>query len=52
MLSDKDVQEYKGIFKKEHGQDLTDAEARKHIESLAKFFGLLYKYDQIRLVAK
>lgn len=42
MLSDKLVQEYKDIFKKEYGQDLNDAEARDQAERLAGFFKILY----------
>jgi len=47
MLSDKAVQEYKEIFKKEYGQDLTDAEAREQGERLVGFFDILYKQAQI-----
>lgn len=46
MLSDKAIQEYKEIFKKEYGQDLTDAEAREQGERLLKFFEILIKIDQ------
>lgn len=46
MLSDKAIQEYKNIFKKEYGQDLTDEEAREQGERLLKFFELLIKIDQ------
>lgn len=42
MLSDKLVQEYKEIFKKEYGQDLTDSEARDQAERLTGFFNILY----------
>ncbi|MHA2060840.1 MAG: hypothetical protein ACW963_00925 [Candidatus Sifarchaeia archaeon] len=42
-ISDKAVQEYKKIFKKEYGQDLTDAEAREQGERLVGFFDILYK---------
>ncbi len=46
MLSDKTVQEYKDIFKKEFGQELTDAEAREQGTRLLKFFELLIKIDR------
>jgi len=42
MLSDKLVQEYKEIFKKEYGQELTDSEARDQAERLTGFFNILY----------
>lgn len=42
MLSDKLVQEYKEIFKKEYGQDLTDAEAREQSQRLANFVEIIY----------
>lgn len=45
-LSDKAIQEYKDIFKKEFGQDLTDAEAREQGERLLKFFEILIKIDR------
>lgn len=43
MLSDKAVQEFKDIFKKEYGQELSDAEARDQGERLIGFFDILYK---------
>ncbi|MCJ7805005.1 hypothetical protein MUP35_04735 [Patescibacteria group bacterium] len=46
MLSDKAILEYKEIFKKEFGQDLTDAEAQEQGERLIKFFEILIKIDQ------
>lgn len=42
MLSDKAVQEFKDIFKKEYGQDLTDSEARDQAQRLTSFFEILY----------
>lgn len=45
-LSDKSVQEFKDIFKKEYGQDLTDAEAREQGERLVSFFEILYEQAQ------
>lgn len=47
MLSDKAVQEFKDIFKKEYGQDISDAEAREQGERLVGFFEILYKQAQI-----
>ncbi len=41
-LSDKSVQEFKDIFKKEYGKDLSDSEARKSAERLMGFMGILY----------
>jgi len=46
MLSNKTVQEFKDIFKKEYDQDLTDVEAREQRERLVKFFELLIKIDR------
>ncbi|MBI3289857.1 hypothetical protein HYZ78_00495 [Candidatus Microgenomates bacterium] len=46
-LSDKSIQEFKDIFKKEYGQDLTDSEAREQGEKLVAFFDILYKQAQI-----
>jgi len=46
-LSDKSIQEYKDIFKKEYGQDLTDAEARDQGERLVGLFDIFYKQAQI-----
>lgn len=46
MLSDKSVQEFKEIFKKEYGQDLTDTEAREQGERLLKYFEILIKIDR------
>ena len=42
MLSDKVIQEFKDIFKKEYGQDLTDAEAREQGQRLMNFVEILY----------
>ncbi|MFC1625868.1 hypothetical protein ACFL1Q_02420 [Patescibacteria group bacterium] len=43
MLSDKAIKEFKDIFKKEYGQDLTNSEAREQGERLVGFFDILYK---------
>ena len=45
-LSDKAIQEFKEIFKKEYGKEYTDAEAREAAENLVGFFDLLIKVDQ------
>lgn len=37
MLSDKAIQEYKNIYKKKYGKDLTDAEAREQGENLKEY---------------
>ena len=47
MLSDKEVREFKDIFKKEYGQDLTNAEAREQGERLVGLFEILFKQAQI-----
>lgn len=52
MLSDKAVKEFKDIFKKEYGQNLTDAEARDQGERLLGFFEILYKQAQTEHVRK
>lgn len=41
MLSDKAVQKFKDIYKKEYKKDLTDAEARDEAERLVGFFDVL-----------
>lgn len=46
QLSDKLVQEFIEIFKKEYGKDYTDVEIRKSVEKLVGFFDLLIKVDQ------
>lgn len=46
MLSDKAIQEYKEIFKKEFKQELTDAEAKEQGERLVSFFSLLIDIDK------
>lgn len=43
MLSNKAVKEFKDIFKKEYGQNLTDTEAREQGERLVGFFDILYQ---------
>lgn len=47
-LSDKAVNEFKNIFKKEYGQDLSDAVAREQGERLVTFFETLIKIDRRR----
>lgn len=42
MLSDKAVQEFKNIFKKKYGQELTDAEARDQGQRLMNFVEIIY----------
>ena len=51
-LSDKAIQEFKDIFKKEYGKDLTDAEARDQGERLFGLFDLLFKQAQIEFRRK
>lgn len=45
-LSDKSVQKFKEVFKKEYGKEYTDAEAREAAENLVGFFDLLIKVDR------
>lgn len=45
-LSDKSIQEFKEIFRKEYGKEYTDSEAREAAENLVGFFELLIKVDQ------
>ena len=52
MLSDKLVQEFKDLFKKEYGQELTDAEARDQGERLVGLFDILFKQAQIEFRRK
>lgn len=47
MLSDKAIRDYKETFKKEFGQDLTDAEAREQGERLVALVDLLLEQAQI-----
>lgn len=49
-LSDKSVQEFKDIFKKEYGKELSDSEARESAERLMGFMGILY--DQAVIEAR
>ena len=44
--SDKSIQSFKRIMKKQYGQDLTDNETREQRERLVKFFELLIKIDR------
>lgn len=46
MLSDKAVQEFKDIFKKEYDQNLTATEVKEQGKRLVKFFEILIKIDQ------
>lgn len=47
MLSDKAVQEYKDIYKKEYGKEISDSEARDQSERLTGFFNILFEQAQI-----
>lgn len=42
MLSEKAIKEYKELFKKEYGQDLSDSEARDQGQRLTNLFEILY----------
>lgn len=45
-LSDETILEYKDIYKKEHGEELSDAEAQDQASRLAGLFDLLFKHAQ------
>ncbi len=45
-LSDKAIQEYKEIYKKEYGKDISDSEAREQGERLTRFFDVLFQIAQ------
>lgn len=51
-LSDKAIQEYKDIFKKKYGKDLSDAEAKEQGENLLGFFELLFKMAEKEYLRK
>jgi hypothetical protein len=46
QLSDKDVQEYKSLNKKNFGKDISDAEALEQGTRLVNLVKLLYKIDR------
>ncbi len=46
MLSDKAIQEYKEIYKKEYGKDISDSEAQEQGERLTRFFDVLFQIAQ------
>lgn len=41
-LSNQSIQEFKDIFKKKYGQDLTDSEAREQAQNLLNFVEIIY----------
>ncbi len=45
-LSEKAVKEFKEVWKKEYGVELTDDEARESSENLLGFFRLLMEIDR------
>lgn len=47
MLSDKAAQEYKEIYKKEYGKDISDEDALDQSERLTAFFDILFEQAQI-----
>lgn len=51
-LSDKSVQEFKAIFKKKYGKDLSDGEAREQGQRLLNFFEILFDQAQVELQRK
>jgi hypothetical protein len=42
-LSDKSIEEFKEIYKKEHGKEISDAEAREGAQNLINFVELLFE---------
>lgn len=47
MLSNKAIQEYKNIYKKEFGKEISDVEAAEQSQRLINFFDILFKQAQI-----
>jgi len=47
MISDKHLAEYKKIFKKKYGKDISDEDAREHGERLMAFAEILVKHAEI-----
>lgn len=45
-LPEKAIKEFKEVWKKEHGVELSDAEARESSENLLGFFKLLMDIDR------
>jgi len=52
MLSDKAIKEYKEIYKKKFGKDISDAEAREQGERLLGFYKILFKQAETDLRRK
>ena len=51
MLSNKSIEEYKRIFKKKFGKEISDEEALEQVTRLVNFFEILHKInvkDKIR----
>lgn len=51
-ISDKAILEYKAIYQKEYGKEITDAEAREQGERLIALFEILYQQSQIEFRRK
>jgi hypothetical protein len=45
-ISDESVQEFKEIYEKKNGKEISDAEAREAAENLAGFFNILWECSQ------
>ena len=45
-LHDEAVEEFQRIWKQEHGEDITKAQAREYGENLLNFFKILIEIDQ------
>ena len=46
QLQPEDIQKYKEIYKKEFGEEITDAEAEEQGRNLVEFFRLLIDIDR------
>ena len=54
MLSDKAIQEFKQVIKKEHWKDLTDDEAKEYLASYVRYFQILnniYQREKDNLIS-
>jgi hypothetical protein len=43
MLSDKAIEKYRRIYKKEYGKEISTEEAREQGENLVRLFKVIYK---------
>ncbi|MFH1824406.1 MAG: hypothetical protein ABH873_04175 [Candidatus Firestonebacteria bacterium] len=52
MISEKALDEFKKIYKKEAGEEISDREAYEKGNNLVNFFRLLYKIDRRNKIKK